>query len=237
MKVIGIIGSPRKKGNSETLVQAVLDGAMEKGHTTEIFLLNEMSYKGCQACMYCKTHDRCKLDDDLTKVMDAVKEADAIVLGAPIYMGQLNGQFRLFEDRLYQFLGSDFKVSLRPGKKAIVITAQGNPDPKAFESVAHRLADTLKLFGFNLNDTIQLTAGNSPATARENKALMDRAREDGRALESGHPDSSFTCRKAEYQFFSNSTGSDAPDASSRFRNASSYSAPVDSSIPWANCAR
>ena len=75
-----------------------------------------------------------------------------------------------------------FKVSLNPGKKAIVITSQGNPDPKAFESAAHGLAGVLKLYGFNVNDTIQLTAGNSPATARENKGLMDRAKEDGRSL-------------------------------------------------------
>jgi multimeric flavodoxin WrbA len=182
MKVIGIVGSPRKNGNSETLVQAVLDGAKEKGHATEIFLLNEMTFKGCQACMYCKTHPRCKLEDDLTPLMDAIKVADAVVLSAPIYMGQLNGQFRLFEDRLYQFLGTDFKVSLNPGKKAVVITSQGNPDPKAFESAALGLAGMLKLYGFHLNDTIQLTAGNSPATARENRDLMERAKEDGRAL-------------------------------------------------------
>jgi multimeric flavodoxin WrbA len=182
MKVIGIVGSPRKKGNSETLVQAVLDGAKEKGHATETFLLNELTYKGCQACMYCKTHDRCKLDDDLTQVMGAIKEADAVVFGAPIYMGQLNGQFRLFEDRLYQFLGNDFRVSLKPGKKAIVITTQGNPDPKAFESAANGLAGMLKLYGFHLNDTIQLTAGGSPSTAIQNKELMERARKDGQAL-------------------------------------------------------
>jgi len=104
MKVIGINGSPRKNGNTETLVQAVLDAAKEKGHTTELFNLNELEFCGCQACMYCKSHDHCKLDDGLTQVLDAVKDADAIVFGAPIYMWQLSGQFKLFEDRLYMFL-------------------------------------------------------------------------------------------------------------------------------------
>jgi multimeric flavodoxin WrbA len=191
MKVIGIVGSPRKNGNPETLVRAVLEGAKEKGHETEIFLLGEMSYQGCQACMYCKTHVRCKLEDDLTPVMDALEKADAVILGAPIYMMQYSGQFKLFEDRLYQFLGTasrrtsegyDFKVSLKPGKKAIVITTQGNPDPKMFESVTNELTQVLKLFGLHLNDSILLTAGNSPAAARENKGLIERARQDGRAL-------------------------------------------------------
>jgi multimeric flavodoxin WrbA len=191
MKVIGIVGSPRKNGNSETLVRAVLEGAKEKGHETEIFLLGEMSYRGCQGCMYCKTHDRCKLEDDLTGVMDAIKETDAIVLGAPIYMMQYSGQFKLFEDRFYQFLGTgsrrnvegyDFKISLKPGKKAIVITTQGNPDAKMFEGVTNELTQVLKMFGFHVKDSILLTAGNSPAAARENKELIERAKEDGRAL-------------------------------------------------------
>ncbi len=191
MKVIGVVGSPRKNGNSETLVQAVLEGAKEKGHETKIFLLGEMSYRGCEACMYCKSHDRCKLEDDLTEVMDTIKEADAIVLGAPIYMMQYSGQFKLFEDRLYQFLGTgsrrtsegyNFKVSLKPGKKAIVITTQGNPDPKMFEGAINSLTFGLKMFGFELNDSILLTTGNSPGAARENKDLMERARQDGRAL-------------------------------------------------------
>lgn len=191
MKVIGIVGSPRKNANSETLVRAVLEGAKEKGHETEIFLLGEMSYQGCQACMYCKNHVRCKLEDGLTPVMKAIEEADAIVLGAPIYMMQYSGQFKLFEDRFYQFLGTgsrrssegyDFKVSLKPGKKAIVITTQGNPDPKMFESTAKELAQVLTMFGFHVNDSILLTGGNSPSAARENKELIERAKEDGRAL-------------------------------------------------------
>ena len=191
MKVIGIVGSPRKNGNTETLVRAVLEGSKEKGHETEIFLLGEIRYQGCQACMYCKTHDRCKLEDDLTPVMKAIEDADAIVLGAPIYMMQYSGQFKLFQDRLYQFLGTgsrrtsegyDFKVSLKPGKKAIVITTQGNPDPKMFESAINGLTLGLKMFDFHINDSILLTGGNSPGAARENKDLIERAKEDGRAL-------------------------------------------------------
>ncbi|MGD0818236.1 MAG: flavodoxin family protein [Methanomassiliicoccales archaeon] len=182
MKVLGIVGSPRKNGNTESIVQAVLDAAKEKGHATEKFNLNELNFAGCQACMYCKSHDRCKLEDDLVKVMDAVRDADAIVFGAPIYMGQLNGQFKLFEDRLYMFLGTDFKVSLKPGKKAIVVTSQGNPDPKMFEGTAHSLANMLKMFGLQVIDAIQMTGGNSPGAIMDRKDLLDIAKNAGNKL-------------------------------------------------------
>jgi multimeric flavodoxin WrbA len=182
MKVIGIVGSPRKDGNTETLVQTVLDAAKENGHSIEKFNLNELEFAGCQACMYCKSHDHCKLDDGLTQVLDAVKDADAIVFGAPIYMWQLSGQFKLFEDRLYMFLGKDFKVSLKPGKKAVIITSQGNPDAKMFEGVAHSFAMALKMYGFQVIDTIQMTGGNSPGAIMERKDLLDIAKNAGKKL-------------------------------------------------------
>jgi multimeric flavodoxin WrbA len=182
MKVIGIVASPRKNGNTETLVQTVLDSAKENGHSTKKYNLNELQFAGCQACMYCKSHDHCKLEDGLTEVLDAVKQADAIVFGAPIYMMQLNGQFRLFEDRLYMFLGKDFKVSLKPGKKAIIVTSQGNPDAKVFEGAVHGLANVLKMFGFQVVETIQMTGGNSPGAILERKDLLDIAKKAGKQL-------------------------------------------------------
>jgi multimeric flavodoxin WrbA len=182
MKVIGINGSPRKNGNVETLVQTVLDAAAEKGHATQKFNLNELEFAGCQACMYCKTHDHCKLQDGLTPVLEAMKDADAIVFGAPIYMFQFNGQFKLFEDRMYMFLGKDFKVSLKPGKKAVIITSQANPDVKSFEANTQGFANVLKMYGFHLVDTIQMTGGNSPAAVMDRKDLLDMAKAAGKQL-------------------------------------------------------
>jgi FMN-dependent NADH-azoreductase len=166
MKVIGIVGSPRKGANVETLVQTVLDAAKEKGHVTEKFNLNELEFCGCQACMYCKSHDHCKLDDGLTQVLDAVKDADAVVFGAPIYM----------------FLGKDFKISLPPGKKAVIVTSQGNPDAKMFEGVAQTFATVLKMYGFHVIDTIQMIDGNNPLAIMERKDLLDRATKAGNQL-------------------------------------------------------
>ncbi len=60
MLAIGIVGSPRKNGNIDTLVGAVLDGAKEAGYTTERYNLNQMKNIGCQACNYCKSHDGCR---------------------------------------------------------------------------------------------------------------------------------------------------------------------------------
>ncbi|MGB9826100.1 MAG: flavodoxin family protein, partial [Desulfofundulus sp.] len=87
MKVVGIIGSPRRGGNTETLVERVLAGAAAAGAETQVFRLNEMNIRGCQACYYCKEHGRCRQEDDMVQIYRALLEADGIVLGSPIYMG------------------------------------------------------------------------------------------------------------------------------------------------------
>ena len=110
MKAIGIVGSPRKNGNVDTLVQTLLDGAKEAGYQITKYNLNEMKYSGCQACGYCKSHDHCQLDDDVSKLLEEIAEADAVVFGSPIYFILFTGQFKLMEDRMYSFIDAGFKV-------------------------------------------------------------------------------------------------------------------------------
>lgn len=182
MKVLGIVGSPRQNGNVDTLVQGVLDAASENGHQIEKFSLNQMQYSGCQACMYCKTHDRCKLEDDMASLTESLKTADAVVFGAPVYYWQLNSQFRTFVDRLYMFFNPDFTVKLPKGKKAVVITSQGNPDVKTFDHVFREFDNLLTTYGFDKVGALHMVAGNSPGAAKERKDLIEEAKALGRSL-------------------------------------------------------
>jgi len=76
-KVIGLVGSPRKNGNTSDIVKAVLKGAQENGAETKIYYLNEMNIKGCQSCLYCRGHETCSIQDDMQNVYEDIKEAAA----------------------------------------------------------------------------------------------------------------------------------------------------------------
>jgi len=182
MNAIGIVGSPRKNGNVDRLVQAVLDGAEEVGYQTTKHHLNDLIYSGCQACNYCKSHENCKLDDDLSGVLKDMAEADAVVFGSPIYFYLFTGQFKLMEDRMYSFIDPGFNSRLAPGKKAVIVTSQGNPDLAAFEKAASEFAGILKLLGFEVVETIQMANGNAPDAVLERKDLLDKAKATGMAL-------------------------------------------------------
>ena len=162
MKAIGIVGSPRKNGNTDILVSRVLEGAREAGLDTSKYLLNEMKYSGCQACEYCKSHDHCRLDDDVTKLLEEMKEADAVVFGSPIYFSLFSGQFKLMEDRMYSLIDAAFVPRLRPGKKAIIVTSQADAEVENYARAADDFALALKMLGFEVADIIRMVDGITP---------------------------------------------------------------------------
>lgn len=106
MKVMAFNGSPRKKKwNTVTLLENVLKGAMSAGAETELVQLYDLNFSGCISCFSCKKLSRkedgvCAVQDDLTPVLDRVKEADALVIGTPVYYGAESASTRAFMERL-----------------------------------------------------------------------------------------------------------------------------------------
>ncbi len=117
MKVIAFNGSPRKNWNTATLLKKALAGAASKGAETELIHLYDLDYKGCRSCFACKrkggeSYGRCAAVDGLTPVLKKVSEADALILGAPVYMGAVSGAMQSFFERLaYPYLVYDGKYS------------------------------------------------------------------------------------------------------------------------------
>ncbi|MGO9614647.1 MAG: flavodoxin family protein [Dissulfurispiraceae bacterium] len=92
MKIACLLGSPRINGNSTVISRRFLDEAEAFGAETDTFILNSLSYRGCQACYACKTKlERCVLKDDLSHVLEVVKEADMLVMATPTYYGGISG--------------------------------------------------------------------------------------------------------------------------------------------------
>ena len=105
MNVIAFNGSPRKKWNTATLLGKALEGSASQGAETELIHLYDLNFKGCKSCFACKTkggksYGRCAVKDDLTPIFKRVEEADAFVLGSPIYFGAVSGEMRSFMERL-----------------------------------------------------------------------------------------------------------------------------------------
>jgi len=122
MKVLGVVGSPRKDGNCDVLVKEFLDSV--DGDTEYIFL-NDKNLHGCNACMGCVEGD-CVIDDDGNSIIKSLLDADVLVFSSPIYYGQISAQAKAFIDRFYQISRNPSK-SLE-GKKVVTIFTQAQPE-------------------------------------------------------------------------------------------------------------
>ncbi len=123
MKIMAFNGSPRKKWNTATLLTNALEGAVSQGAETELIHLYDLDYKGCISCFACKTiggksYGRCAVQDDLAPVFSRIEKADAIILGSPIYYGDVSGEMKSFMERLmFQYATyTDPPASLFPRK-------------------------------------------------------------------------------------------------------------------------
>ncbi|HPO14561.1 MAG TPA: flavodoxin family protein [Candidatus Hydrogenedentes bacterium] len=154
MKIVAVLGSPRLNGNSAYIAERFLETARNLGAETQSFALNTLTYRGCQACRACKkTSEVCVLQDDLTEVLEAVRNAEAIVFASPVYFADVSGQMKLFIDRTYCFLTPDFHSNpngsrLLPGKTAIFILTQGFPET-VFADVFPRYQGVMRFIGIN----------------------------------------------------------------------------------------
>ncbi len=134
MKIVSLHGSPRKNGNSSKLAGIVTDTLAKNSHEIVHHHLNDLSYKGCQACMACKgKSEECILKDDLSPVLLDIKNADVLLLATPVYWGDITAQMKGFIDRTYSFLTPNFmtdeiKHRLPIGKKLVFIQTQGAPE-------------------------------------------------------------------------------------------------------------
>ncbi len=145
MKLVCIHGSPREEGNSSKLANHLCASIKVKGVSVKSYFLNKLKYIGCQSCMACKERTEvCVVKDDLTEILSEIKYADIIVLASPIFFGDLSAQMKGFIDRTYSYLTIDYKSRLVPGKKAVMILAQGDPDKKHFADVFPRYNEFLK---------------------------------------------------------------------------------------------
>jgi multimeric flavodoxin WrbA len=175
MKIIGFIASPRKEGNTAWVVNKILEGAKEQGAETQSWFCSDLDIKPCRGCLSChsKGDHGCVINDDMQKLYDAIEHADALVLGSPVYMGQMSGQAKIFTDRLFAQITPRFSPHFKEknaGKKLILVFTQGNPDPGMFQVYFDYTQNIFQLLEFDVKG-LHVVPGTRNGPAHERKDL------------------------------------------------------------------
>lgn len=185
-KILVLLGSPRRKGNSALLAAKIAEGAKSKGAIVNTVFLHGLSIAPCTACYACqKPGSRgCSIDDDMQPLYREMLEADAWVIASPVYWFTLSAQMKLWMDRCLAFpaYGKDpFKR-----KRIAVAMTYGGEDP--FDSGCVNALRTFQdAYNYAGAKIVGMVYGSAmePGDIRSNRALMREAKELGKTLMGG----------------------------------------------------
>ena len=99
MLVLGIVGSPRKGGNTEILMKEALKVCQEEGLETEFPHLADLRIDPCNECMVCKKERTCPIEDDFSPLYEKMLKADGILLGSPVFFSSATPSIKALIDR------------------------------------------------------------------------------------------------------------------------------------------
>ncbi len=151
-RIIAVNAGPRKGWNTDTLLTEAARGAASAGAEVERFDLFRLEkYTGCISCFGCKREQnkgRCMCRDGLTPVLDAVRKADGLIIGSPVYLGELTASFRaLYERLVFQNLTYNAETpccSQRP--VPVLLIATSNAPDTAYLDLLQSYRQTLRRF-------------------------------------------------------------------------------------------
>jgi len=182
MKILGFDGSPRKNGNTEKLVKTILQGAEANGAETRHYRVAKMNISPCLGCMDCRASGICTHNDDMTPLYDEIQSSDAIVIGSPIYMWQVNAQTKTFMDRLVLFVKPDFSTRLEGRKSLVLAFTQGNPDANAFKTYFDYLEKLFSFLHYDVRGTIIAAGTRQEDDILQQADVLEKAKEIGKSL-------------------------------------------------------
>ncbi len=136
-KILGFsAGGVGREGNVDRMVKAVLK---DSGQDTEFVKLSELTYSGCKGCVArCARPQRCMLEDDLLPWYEAIREADALVIGTPVYFDGINGMCHSFLERFFGYRHVTIPIA---GKPVVLIVDGAMKLDGAEQQMRHMLGD------------------------------------------------------------------------------------------------
>ena len=186
MDVLVFLGSPRKKGNSEILTEAVLEGVREAGGSPEIIRLCDLKISPCISCGGCNKTGKCVVEDDMTPLYDKIITIDKIIVASPIYFYGITAQTKAFIDRT-QALWNRKRLMEKKGewlenteRKGFFISVAATRGARIFEGAVLTMKYGYDAMGTNYAGDFLVTGPDKRGDMAKNEQKLSEAREAGK---------------------------------------------------------
>jgi multimeric flavodoxin WrbA len=175
-RVLGIVGSPRRGGNTEILVDEVLRGAEEAGAQVEKVILSKLDIRPCRGCNACKKAGKCTQQDDMHALLEQMKRSQVWVLGTPIYWWGPTAQIKAFLDRWY---GVQHRTMFEGRRTILTIPLEDTYEGTARHTVG-MFKDALNYLKMEHLATVVATGVLDRGAVREHPEVLAKAYQAGR---------------------------------------------------------
>lgn len=172
--VLGLVGSPRKNGNTHVLVAKILEGAKTAGANSEIILLRDQKITECDGCHACWKNGNCCKKDDMCAIYRKIAASDVLVFGTPVYWYGPTALMKALIDRFVFFNCPKNRKKIK-GKGAILVIPFEESDPKTARLVVGFFKKSFAYLQIDLLDVLLVPGVTKRGEVKKNKRLMNNA--------------------------------------------------------------
>ena len=180
-KILGIVGSPRKGGNTHILVSQILRGAREMGARTELISLGKLRIKECDGCHTCWDTEVCRINDGMKRIYKKLMDSDSIILATPMYWFGPTVLMKAFIDRLLYFCCSKSEDKIK-GKEVVLAIAFADGDTTTANSLLKMLTMTVKYLEMKIKGKILAPGVAEKGAIKKKKRKLKEAFNLGRLI-------------------------------------------------------
>jgi multimeric flavodoxin WrbA len=184
--MLGIVGSPRRGGNTETLIDAILDGAAEADAEVDKVILDELDIRPCKGCFGCADTHHCVQDDDMKMITAKMQQSSIWVLGTPIYWWGPSAQFKAYLDRWVSISQTTFH-----GKHVILAIPMGGGSETYARHTLAMFEDIFNYLDLKHVGTILAPGSNGRDAVHNSPHVLEKAHRIGKETVKNamkHPD-------------------------------------------------
>lgn len=185
MKILVIVGSGKKNGNTDLICDAFIKGATEGGNIIAKHHLGQIEVNGCLGCNACRHGLDCVQNDGMQEIYKDYIDCDMVVLSTPIYYGNISSRLKAFIDRLYA-IGKDKRdnISFVKNKTSILLATAADNDLNAYEFLEPYYKYYSKYMGWtDKGSVLAISCGGSPGERKiKNTIYLDEAYKLGKSI-------------------------------------------------------
>ncbi|MDD1663491.1 MAG: flavodoxin family protein [Methanomicrobiales archaeon] len=185
-KVIGLLGSPLPEGNTAILLDRALKGAEDAGCTVEKIVVPFLDFEPCMEILFCREHETCQMEDDLTPLYEKFREMDGLVIATPIMTMGIPGKLKSLMDRFQVFFMAKYmrRQPLVPKEKrksrlSLFIAISGMKVPGVFDGAKATLASFLDIIDCRPFGEILVPDMDTIKDIRTRPEILERAYRQG----------------------------------------------------------